>query len=225
MDIEVIRLFYGTIDGPLGPETPMHGFCIKHRDGVVLVDSGMGSPFEGLKYDVHIRAAVDALADHGVHPSDISFVVNTHLHSDHCGDNIVFKHAPVVVQRSELDRARVEQQNLVDRFDYVGAKFELLEGDAELLPGVTVLATPGHTIGHQSVLVGAANPDLIVGDAAYTSEIWLSPDAITEAAYKLQVQHTRESWLTSIRRLKDLGADARRTFFCHDSAIVTDEPR
>jgi N-acyl homoserine lactone hydrolase len=68
------------------------------------------------------------------------------LHFDHCGQNAVFKHAPFYVQRAELDRARREDSVLSDWFDFMGARFELLDGDAEILPGLSVIATPGHTV-------------------------------------------------------------------------------
>ena len=79
----------------------------------------------------------DALAELDLSPADISLVINTHLHFDHCGQNAVFKHAPFYVQRAELDRARRESPSvLLDWFDFAGARFELLDGDGEILPGL-----------------------------------------------------------------------------------------
>jgi len=61
------------------------------------------------------------------------------------------------------------------------ARFELLEGDTEILPGLSVIATPGHTTGHPSVLVTAADgtTDVLIGDAACTPSVVgpLSPPA------------------------------------------------
>jgi len=111
-----------------------------------------------------------ALAGLGLVPGDIDLVINTHLHFDHCGQNAVFKHAAFYVQRAELDRCRRESPALYDWFDFQNASFELLDGDAEIRPGLSVITTPGHTSGHQSVLVAAEDggPDLLIGDAAYT---------------------------------------------------------
>src|SRR5580658_3659961 len=66
-----------------------------------------------------------------------------------------------------------------DWFDFMNARFELLDGDAEVLPGLSVLATPGHTVGHQSVLVQSADgrSDLLIGDAAYTPRQYREPDS------------------------------------------------
>ena len=54
----------------------------------------------------------------------------------------MFKHAAFHVQRAELERARRESPGLTDWFDFAGARFELLDGDAEIVPGLSVIATP-----------------------------------------------------------------------------------
>jgi N-acyl homoserine lactone hydrolase len=85
---------------------PVHGYVILHDElGVVLVDTGCGGPDEVLRYfEVVNRTVADALADHGLSPVDVTMVINTHLHFDHCGQNPAFAHAPLMVQRSEHER-------------------------------------------------------------------------------------------------------------------------
>ncbi len=61
-------------------------------------------------------------------PGDIGLVINTHLHFDHCGQNAVFKHAAFYVQSAELARARRESPELAGWFDFMDARFELLDG-------------------------------------------------------------------------------------------------
>ena len=96
-------------------------------------------------------------------------MINTHLHFDHCGQNAVFSHAACHVQRAELDRAKREDPELYDWFGFMNARWELLDGDTEILPGLSVVTTPGHTVGHQCVVVSSADgQDLLIGDAAYT---------------------------------------------------------
>jgi glyoxylase-like metal-dependent hydrolase (beta-lactamase superfamily II) len=120
--------------------------------------------------DRRAARAAGALAGLGLVPGDIDLVINTHLHFDHCGQNAVFKHAAFCVQRAELDRCRRESPALYDWFDFQNASFELLDGDAEIRPGLSVITTPGHTSGHQSVRAAAEDggADLLIGDAAYT---------------------------------------------------------
>src|ERR1700742_323356 len=137
---------------------PVHGFVVTFPGGAALVATGVGGP-QGLQDDwraVNVAAA-DALAGVDMSPADISLVITTHLHFDHCGQNAVFKHAAFHVQRTELERARREARELADWFDFMNARFELLDGDTEILPGLNVIATPGHTSGHQSVLVRSAD--------------------------------------------------------------------
>src|SRR5215831_20847247 len=168
VSLEVKRLNLGATPG--GTEAwPVHGFVVTYPGGAALVDTGVGGPPDLIRdWEVVNVAAAGALAGLGLVPGDIDLVINTHLHFDHCGQNAVFKHAACYVQRAELDRARRESPQLYGWFDFMNARFELLDGDAEVLPGLSVVATPGHTVGHQSVVVQSAadGPDLLIGDAA-----------------------------------------------------------
>src|ERR1700693_3693053 len=146
--MEIVRLHLAQI-GAFN-NMPVHGFVIKHpRAGAILVDTGVGWPTELVKeWKVVNRNVADALAEHDLSPADVRIVINTHLHFDHCGQNAVFKHAPFYVQRSELERARLEESVTSQWFDFAGARFELVDGDAEVAEGVRLLVTPGHTVGH-----------------------------------------------------------------------------
>ena len=196
----------------------MHGFVIPQpKAGAILFDTGVGGPDEWLKdWRVVNRSVADALAEHDLSPADVRIVVNTHLHFDHCGQNAVFKHAPFYVQRSELERARVHAKALSDWFDFAGARFELLDGDAEIADGVRALATPGHTVGHQSVLVrGAGGEEVMIGDAAYNSGLYRDPDR--EELPPGQAAD-RGAWSSSLRRVHAL--KPRAVHFCHDARVV-----
>ena len=178
MTLEIRRLHLAALRGPDGREWPVHGFVVVHPGGAALVDTGVGGPDDLLSdWRVVNRTAADALAGIGMSPADIGLVINTHLHFDHCGQNAVFAHAPVYVQRAELARAQREAPQLCDWLGFMNASFELLDGDAEILPGVSVITTPGHTAGHQSVVVRAADgsADLLTGDAAYTPRQYREP--------------------------------------------------
>jgi glyoxylase-like metal-dependent hydrolase (beta-lactamase superfamily II) len=118
----------------------------------------------------------DALASAGFLPRDVKWVINTHLHFDHAGGNTTmdpdlendprrhvrptFPNATYVVQRGELEFAR--RTNERTRASYLPHNFEpiatanrwrLLEGDVEVLPGISVRLTPGHVPFHQAVLL------------------------------------------------------------------------
>jgi N-acyl homoserine lactone hydrolase len=220
MSIEIRRLHLARLSPPGGGpgQWPVHGFVIAHPDGAVLVDTGVGGP-EGLLSDwrvVNVSAA-SALARLDMSPADISLVINTHLHFDHCGQNAVFRHAPFYVQRAELDRARRESPELAGWFDFAGARFELLDGDAEILPGLSVIATPGHTAGHQCVVVQAGDgpPDLLIGDAAYTPRQYACPP---EGELPPGQADDRPAWEASIGRLRSMPLS--RVHFCHHADVL-----
>jgi N-acyl homoserine lactone hydrolase len=94
--------------------------------------------------------------------------------------------------------------------------FELLDGDAEVLPGLEVIATPGHTEGHQSVVVrGDDGFDLLIGDAAYTPRQYADPDS-----GKLPAGQASDVpvWRDSVRRIRSLCPE--RVHFCHHTDII-----
>ena len=218
--LQVKRLHLAQLAAP-GSETerwPVHGFVITHPDGAVLVDTGVGGPEEVLNdWRVVNVSVADALAELDLSPADISLVINTHLHFDHCGQNAVFKHAPFYVQRAELDRARRESPVLSEWFDFMGARFELLDGDSEILPGLSVIATPGHTAGHQCVVVRAddGSPDLLIGDAAYTPREYTGP---LDQRLPPGQAADRPAWEASIGRVRSMSP--ARVHFCHHTDVV-----
>ena len=217
MSVEVKRLHLGATPG--GTEAwPVHGFVVTYPGGAALVDTGIGGPPDVIRdWEVVNVAAADALGGLGLVPGDIDLVINTHLHFDHCGQNAVFRHAPFYVQRAELGRARREAPELRDWFDFAGARFELLDGDTEILPGLEVIATPGHTPGHQCVVVRPDDGafDLLIGDAAYTPRVYADP-----ATDKLPSGQASDlpAWRDSLRRIQALGPD--RVHFCHHTDVI-----
>lgn len=86
---------------------PCLGYLVDHPDGLLLVDTGMGRhPEVDAHYRPRRRGLDEALADAGARVDDIRFVVNCHLHFDHCGGNPALPGRPVFVQRAELAAAR-----------------------------------------------------------------------------------------------------------------------
>jgi N-acyl homoserine lactone hydrolase len=216
--LEIVRLHLAHLKTLNG--IPVHGFVIKHPSaGAILVDTGVGWGNERLirEWRVVNRHAADAMAEHDLSPADVKIVINSHLHFDHCGQNAVFKHAPFYVQRRELDRAR-RSGDAAEWFDFAGARFELVDGDAEIAEGVRVVATPGHTSGHQSVFVDTADgPAVMIGDAAYTADIYAKVDHADLAAWPGQ-HSNRSAWSRSLKRVH--AAHPHAVHFCHDLRVT-----
>lgn len=144
-----------------GHAFPVLAFVVHGPDGVVVVDTGMieSTP----EIDAAWQPTVYAWPDVG----DVVAVVNTHLHFDHCGGNRRFRGKPIYVQRDEYEGAHGEDY-VEEWARFEGARYELLDGDAEVLPGISVLATPGHSPGHQSVVVETdEGPVVLAGDVTY----------------------------------------------------------
>jgi N-acyl homoserine lactone hydrolase len=220
--MEVVRLHLGVVTNRSRPfDAPVHGFVIKHPTaGAILVDTGIGDPPEQIirYWEIVNEQMAAALAEHDLSPVDVKMVVNTHLHWDHCGQNAVFRHAPFYIQRPELERARREETVTSEWFDFAGARFELVDGEAEIAPGVRLIPTPGHTAGHQSVVVAAPDGEQVfIGDAAYNKDIFdgfedLNVDKVTGQAADAT------AWRESLRRVRD--RDPEAIHFCHDTRVV-----
>lgn len=144
----------------------------------VLVETGFwdggGEKFEGLYALDRDETVFRGLSDLGLAPDDIHLVVNTHLHFDHAGRNVTltgeptFPNARYVVQRQELHDAQHTHER--SRASYIpgyidpilaAGLFEIVDGEHELLPGLSVLPLPGHTPGQQGVVLRSGGEVLV----------------------------------------------------------------
>jgi len=210
----------------------MRCLLIEHDDGLVLVDSGLGNK-EGAKfreiYGVENSAPGGrtwleaALAQLGHAPADVTTVVNTHLHFDHAGGNTYmdeagmvhpsFPRARYLVQRGELHYAtHTNERTAASYFPHNWealqgrGQLELLDGQREVLPGISVVASPGHVPHHQSVLVdgGGGAIACFLGDVCPTASHlplpWImgydvEPLVTLESKRRLLARAADEEWL------------------------------
>ncbi len=184
-DVRAIRYGDVLVDGERWP-----GFLhvIEHPQGRVLVDTGLIDSTPGLDQAWSPRFDRDAI------PRDVACVINTHLHFDHCGGNRLFAGLPIYVQRLEREAARAEGYTIAEWVDFEGATYVELEGEQKLLSGLRVVPTPGHTPGHQSVLVETDDGLVIVaGDVAHSWSEFDVPES--PAAAMLTALAPRRIWL------------------------------
>ena len=191
-DVRAIKYGDVLVEGERWPNS-IH--VIEHPDGRVLVDTGMIDSTPELDEQWGIRF------DASLIPRDVVCVINTHLHFDHCGGNRLFAGTPIHVQRVEREVARGEDYTIPEWVEFDGATYVEHDGAAEIVPGVRVLPTPGHTPGHQSVLVDT-DDGLVVcaGDVGYT---WKTFDE-SESGQLLMSLRPRRIWLAHAADPRDL---------------------
>jgi N-acyl homoserine lactone hydrolase len=161
----VIRAHLAAEVEAFGGLLPVFVHTIEHPEGLVLVDTGMIDSLPGL--DEAWKPQPHRLPDELV--ARVAVVVNTHLHFDHCGGNRLFPGVPIHVQARELADARGPDYTVPEWVEFEGATYVEHEGEAEVLPGVRLLPTPGHTDGHQAVLVDTGDGLVVLGgDVAYS---------------------------------------------------------
>jgi len=190
-------------------------------EGAVLVDAGGENALERPGRHTDFLARLDSL---GVERAEVRTLVVTHAHLDHIGyltlqsgDGLTpaFPNAEVFIQRAEAEPfASSDPERWARYFAPIESAglLRVIEGDVTITPGVTCLATPGHTPGHQSVMIASGNARAIyVGDLAATKLHLEHPEWCPEWAW------SREAEIASKRKVIDLalGSDAV-VVFGHD---------
>jgi glyoxylase-like metal-dependent hydrolase (beta-lactamase superfamily II) len=219
LPLDLADIFFPASHPLAGQQGVVLAFVIRHPDGPLLYDTGMGTGHALIEelYRPVVRAVEAALDEHGLQPEDIVAVANSHLHFDHCGGNRLFGGVPIYVQAADYRMAHETTFTILEWVDAPGVGYVQLEGDAEIAPGVRVLATPGHTPGHQSLLVETGDgPAILAGQAIYSLREY---EHILRTGTLLPGDEPPDptSYLASAHRLID--ARPRRVYFSHDRAV------
>jgi glyoxylase-like metal-dependent hydrolase (beta-lactamase superfamily II) len=207
-------------DEPLAGQTGVvMAYLVRHADRLLLFDTGFGFGDAALdaRYRPRARRLRDVLAGAGVVPADIGAVVNCHLHVDHAGQNSIFTGVPIYVQPAEWDIAHTTDHTILEWIDFPGARYVQVAGDHDLFEGIRVVATPGHTPGHQSLVVDAADGrTILAGQAVYSAGEWAGDADAPEGRSRAP---DSAAYARSIERLR--GFDPARVLFGHDRRAWT----
>jgi N-acyl homoserine lactone hydrolase len=223
---DITRLLLGTFVRPeaeTGTGTPrveaVYGYLVRHERGLVLLDTGLGhgDPETESWYRPRRVALADALRDAGVLLNEIDVVVNCHLHFDHCGGNPLLAGAPVVCQRTELAAAQQSDYTMEHLIDYPGSRYDLLDGEAEIHPGIHVIPTPGHVAGHQSLVVRCEDGSVVLAGQSHDSASAWSAEVLAASATSLGHREPLPVARPWVDRL--LAFDPKRVVFAHDAAV------
>ncbi len=172
-------------------EIAMLAFLVFNEGEKVIIDTGPSAPPVTAKFHKPVSQTPEQTLEAQLkrlhtEVDEIKAVINTHLHWDHCYGNSLFRKARFYVQKRELDYARdplpasaqmyeAKQEGLTPPFESM--EFDLLEGDMELVPGIRVMLTSGHTPGIQTVCVQTrAGLYVIAGDTIPLFENLNVPD-------------------------------------------------
>lgn len=216
-------------------ELPVTTFLVEGNSKLILVDTGMSNTEIAHKYhhpgshQPEGYAIHEQLAKIGVNPADIDIVILTHLHWDHCYHLDKFTKAKFYVQREEYEFAlnpiplyyksyEFPVLGLKPQFD--GIKFELIDGEAQIIDGISVYPSPGHSVGHQTVVVSTEEGDYhCCGDAIFTND---NLKAIPQIHYTItppaRFQNIVKSW-ESIEELKKRAKETKFVLATHELSM------
>ncbi len=193
------------------------GYVVRLGSAVALFDTGMGShPDVDAHYRPRLRALREALRHSGIEPDEVTHVVNCHLHFDHCGGNPQLGRQPTFVQRAELAAARTTPDYTLPEL-LEESRFVELDGSADVCPGMTVLPTPGHTDGHQSLVVRLPDGTVVLAGQSHDTATAYAADALAVRARR--DRHTPPlpvppEWMATLQDL-----DPRAVVFAHDHSV------
>jgi N-acyl homoserine lactone hydrolase len=220
----LILLSSSNVTFPSGQSITMSMGCylIQTSDGKnILVDSGFPGDYaptgQGPALPRTEKNVVERLAELGLQPDDIDMLICTHFDIDHAGYHDAFPNAEHIVQRQHYELARSGHPRFAparSHWDHPSLRYRLVDGDTELLPGLTVLETSGHTPGHQSVLLSLpqTGPVLLTIDAVPLARVF------TVDRQLAPVDDNLEQLRASTRKLLDLVASEHISLvvFHHD---------
>ncbi len=140
---------------------PIWAFLVQGHSHNILVDTGLDENElfipAGFTKETGLEPAslVECLKNEYLTVEDIDIVINTHLHDDHCGNNGLFSKAVFYAHKIEVEFCNAPHplDHRYDNYFIEGQTFILVERDQEIVPGITVIHSPGHTLGGLSVII------------------------------------------------------------------------
>jgi glyoxylase-like metal-dependent hydrolase (beta-lactamase superfamily II) len=202
----------------------LNSLVVRTGDHTVLIETGVGNKLSEKMVNIYGQPALllDNLSAAGFAPDDFDIVINTHLHFDHCGWNTVRRDGKVVatfpkatyyVQEGEWQYAQVASER--DRISYISDNYDplvasgqmqLLRGDREIIPGLSVAVFRGHTEHMQAVIIASGGktacyisdliPTVAHMDIAWTTGFDLFPLDTLANRKRYYAQAIPEKWLT-----------------------------
>jgi N-acyl homoserine lactone hydrolase len=208
-----------------------HCYLIRHAKGLMMGDSGMSDKIAEMPDGMTVaggmltlrvpKTLASQLREINVAPSDVTHIAFSHTHSDHVGNANLFTGATLYIQQAEYDAAFGPD---AAKFNFVSAYYDKLRnnpvvklnGDYDVFGdgSVVILSTPGHTPGHQSLLVRLpkTGPVVLSGDMVHFEENWVNRRVPA-------LNYNREQSLQSMEKIAAvLEANHAQLWINHDKA-------
>lgn len=217
-------------------ELPVTVFLVEGNGKKIMIDTGMSCTEIAHKYhhpgsyQPEGYAIHEQLAKLGIKPEEIDIVIFTHLHWDHVYNMEKFTNAKFYVQRKEYDFAinPIPLYYKSYEFPLLGlepqfkrTKFEFVDGESTIIDGISVYPTPGHSIGHQVVVVNTeAGEYHCCGDALFTFDnLKEIPEIFYTITPPARFENITESW-RSIEDIKRRAKDNAFILLTHEPAMA-----
>jgi len=218
---QIVRWRVGYVIGPeghplAGRRTIVCAYLIRHPDGLFLLDTGIGADLEVDELFRPVRWPLESLLDGlGAQRTDIAAVANCHLHFDHAGGNPGFTGIPIYAQRTEFEAAHGDDYTLPEIVEFAGGRYELLDGETEVWPGLRLIPTPGHTDGHQSLLIETAEGPVLLAGQSFNSASEYAAALLERELHRsgADPESAYPGWMDRVAE-----ADPVRVLFAHDTA-------
>lgn len=203
-------------------QIPITCYLVQTSDGKnILVDTGLPEIIpEDMSDFENGEDVIKQLANLGIQPTDIDIVISSHYDGDHAGRHASFTKAQYIVQRTHHANAAKNPRfaSIRSQWNQPLERIRMIDGDTKLLPGLELIETSGHVVGHQSVLVQLPK----------TGTILLTIDAVSFASGF--TMEPKEEWShpdgeagrASIQKLLDLVQKRKidQVIFGHDEEQV-----
>jgi N-acyl homoserine lactone hydrolase len=197
---------------------PSYAHAVEHPQGIFLFDNGAGTGNAEIetRFTPRVRPVEDALGAVGISLADVTGAANCHLHFDHSGQNARLTGMPIFVQRTEWAKVHEPDYTIAEWIDVPGLDYELLDGETEVAPGLRLVPTPGHTPGHQSLVIDAPEgPIVLAGQAVRSRAEWEGSTSPADAGRPQGPDS--ETYDRSVERLRALAP--ARVHFAHDGLV------
>ena len=212
-------------------DVPSFIWFVDGGEAKILVDTSYGDPALMSKWHYPCARSKDqeianALKSVDCTPDDIEMVIHTHLHWDHCWNVDLFRKATFIARREEVSYAIAplgihavvyDAPTIGRKPGWLDAKYEFVSGDKELIKGVSLIFTPGHTPGHQSVVVETdAATYVIAGDAV---PLYENLNGTPFSKYTATTHVNAQQWWDSAEKIMEIAEVRERILPGHDLEV------